>query len=278
MNKLSTAERVQVVAALVEGNSINSTVRMTGISKPTILKLLASLGTACLKLHDEKVRGVEAKRIQCDEIWAFVHSKQKNVKVENAGKGHGDIWTWSAIDADSKLMIAYNVGDRGVCMCQDFLDDLADRVIGRPQVTTDSYNGYFKGVVNAFNGEVDHSILQKIYGPAWASGSAGSARYSPAVCTGIKIKHVNGDADPKHISTSFVERSNLTMRMGMRRFTRLTNGFSKKAQNHAHMVALFFAFYNFCRVHMTTKKTPAVAAGLADRTWKIDDLIALIAD
>ncbi|MEA2735601.1 MAG: hypothetical protein QOE14_2052 [Humisphaera sp.] len=273
MNKLGTADRVRVVAALVEGCSIRATVRMTGVAKNTVAKLLVDLGTACADYHDKHVRGVNAKRIQADEIWAFVYAKQKNVK--KPGEGHGDCWTWTAIDADSKLMISYLVGDRGTAACNDFMDDVASRVVGRPQVTTDSYFGYFKAVLNAFNGEVDHAVLQKVYGPS-NERSTGGGRYSPPVCTGIQIKEINGAPDRDHISTSYVERQNLTMRMGIRRFTRLTNAFSKKVANHAAAVALHFMHYNFCRVHQTLRVTPAMEAGLADHVWTIEELVALL--
>ena len=233
------------------------------------------MAAACAKLHDDKVRGIEAKRIQADEIWSFVYAKQKNVPLAKIGQGCGDCWTWTAIDADTKLMIAFFIGNRSTAAAQDFMDDVAGRVIGRPQVTTDALQAYLKAVVNAFNGEVDHAVLKKIYGIGM-DGSASGGRYSPAVCTGIEIKTANGNPDPDHISTSYVERSNLSMRMGMRRFTRLTNAHSKKIDNHIAMICVFFTFYNFCRVHSTTKKTPAVAAGLTDRTWSIADLVALI--
>lgn len=274
MNKLSTADRVRVVAALVEGNSINSTVRMTGISKPTILKLLADLGEACQKFHDERVRGLTCKRLECDEIWAFVHSKERNVPEEKRGQpGYGDTWTWTAIDADTKLMVGWLIsGDRAKESANDFLGDVAERLTHRVQLTTDGLASYLDAVYRVFGNDVDHAVLVKSYGKE----PAGSGRYSPPVVTGTeKIVHC-GCPDHAKISTSFVERSNLTMRMSMRRYTRLTNGFSKKLENHKHMTAIFFTYYNFCRRHMTIGTTPAIAAGLTDRALGIADLVALI--
>ena len=232
-----------MVAALVEGNSINSTVRMTGISKPTILKLVAELGRACRDHHDSAVRNVPAKRVQCDEIWSFCYAKAKNVPVEKrVGFGCGDIWTWTAIDADSKLMLSYMVtSDRQMGSALDFMRDLAARVANRLQVTTDGHQPYAIAVGEAFGWNVDHTMLRKIYGP----DRSGPARYSPPICIGVTSRPICGHADPVHVSTSFVERANLTMRMGMRRFTRLTNGFSKKIENHIAMISIFFAYYNF---------------------------------
>jgi IS1 family transposase len=273
MNKLSTAERVSVVAALVEGNSINSTVRMTGISKPTILKLLGELGAACRKYHDEHVRNVAAKRVQCDEVWSFCYAKAKNVPAEKRGQfGFGDIWTWTALDAYSKLMITWNIGLRDAGYAHEFMQDVSERLVNRVQLTTDGHKAYLNAVEEAFLGDVDYAQLVKLYG----NERPGEARYSPAVCTGCKPTTINGEPDRDHVSTSYVERSNLTVRMGMRRFTRLTNGFSKKIDNHVAMVNVFFMFYNFCRIHTTTRLTPAMAAGLTTTLWEIDDLIALI--
>jgi IS1 family transposase len=273
MNKLSTADRVQVIAALVEGSSVNRTVRMTGVSKPTILKLIVDLGEACQKFHDEKVRRLASKRIQCDEIWAFCKSKEKNVAPENRGQlGHGDIWTFTGIDADTKLMVSWKVGFREAAWANNFMLDVADRLMNRVQLTTDGHKVYLRAVYNPFGNDVDYMQLVKIYGPDRSS----PIRYSPPQFVSAEATEICGMPDRAHCSTSFVERANLTMRMGMRRFTRLTNGFSKKAANHAHMTAIFFTRYNFCRVHMTTKMTPAQASGLTDRTWKIEELIALM--
>jgi IS1 family transposase len=270
MNKLNTADRVRVVAALVEGNSINSTVRMTGISKPTILKLIRDLGDACANFHDREVQDVPAKRVQADEVWAFCQCKQKNVKAENAGVlGHGDVWTWTAIDADTKLMIAWRIGTRDAT---EFLRDVASRLSTRIQLTTDAHGVYRDAVNDNFGTNIDYAQLIKIFGQTFA----GPARYSPAACMGIEKRKIYGDPDSDHISTSYVERSNLTVRMGMRRYTRLTNGFSKKIENHVAMTTIFFVYYNYCRIHMTLKVTPAMEAGLTDRLWEIADLVNLL--
>ena len=273
MNKLGTDKRVQVVAALMEGASINATCRMTGVAKHTVLKLLKDLGCAAASYHDSRVRTLRARRVQCDEIWAFVYAKQKNVAAEQMEQGAGDVWTWTAIDADTKLIISYTLGDRGAGTAQAFMQDVAARIANRVQLTTDGHHVYVDAVEDAFGADIDYAMLQKIYG---APSDAEMRRYSPATCIGCKTAVVAGDPDPNHISTSFVERSNLSMRMGMRRFTRLTNGFSKKLENHGHMVALYFMHYNFCRVHKTLRVTPAMEAGLTDHVWEMDELIALL--
>jgi len=273
MNKLGTDKRVQVVAALMEGASINATCRMTGVAKHTVLKLLKDLGCAAASYHDSRVRTLRVRRVQCDEIWAFVYAKQKNVAAEQMEQGAGDVWTWTAIDADTKLIISYTLGDRGAGTAQAFMQDVAARIANRVQLTTDGHHVYVDAVEDAFGADIDYAMLQKIYG---APSDAEMRRYSPATCIGCKTAVVAGDPDPNHISTSFVERSNLSMRMGMRRFTRLTNGFSKKLENHGHMVALYFMHYNFCRVHKTLRVTPAMEAGLTDHVWEMDELIALL--
>jgi IS1 family transposase len=273
MNKLSTAERVSVVRALVEGNSINSTVRITGISKPTILKLLAQLGTACKAYHDSHVRNVRALRIQCDELWSFCHCKQRNVPRENRGQfGMGDVWTWTAIDADSKLMIGYLVGLRDVGYAVEFMRDVKDRLVNRVQLTSDAHKPYLVAVTEAFGEDIDYAQLVKMYGAI----PAGPGRYSPPACIWTKGTPRIGDPDRGHISTSYVERNNLTVRMCMRRFTRLTNGFSKKIENHKHAVALFFLYYNFARIHQTVRMTPAMAAGISDHVWSVEEIVGLI--
>jgi len=273
MKQLSTERRVQVVAALVEGNSIASTVRMTGVSKPTVLKLLVDLGTACQKYHDEHVRGLTCKRIQCDEIWAFVLAKQKNLPEGlKSTFGYGDVWTWTAIDADSKLMVSWLVGERSIPYAKVFMNDVADRLTHRIQLTTDGLRSYLDAVYDAFGSDIDYAMLIKVYGTE--KGEAG--RYSPPVVKSVSRDVHCGTPVREHINTSYVERSNLTMRMSMRRYTRLTNGFSKKLENHEHMNALFFMNYNFCRVHMTVKETPAMAAGLTDHRWSIEELIELM--
>jgi IS1 family transposase len=274
VNKKSTAERAQIVRCLVEGNSIRSTVRMTGASKNTISKLLVELGTACALFQDETIRDLKCKEIQCDEIWSFVGMKEKNVPEEKIGEfGYGDVWTWTALCADSKLMVCWNLGMRDADAAQCFMDDVASRLANRVQLTTDGHKVYLKAVLNAFEGEVDYAMLVKKYGNDY---STPERMYSPAVCTGCDKKAKIGNPDEKKISTSYVERANLTMRMSMRRFTRLTNGFSKKLENHAAAIALHFMYYNFARVHATLKTTPAVAAGLTDKVWTVEDIVQLL--
>ena len=273
MNKLSTEKRAAVISALVEGVSVNATCRLTGVSKPTVLKLLADIGAACEAFHDRTVRGLQPTRVQGDETWSFCYSKQKNVPAEKAGVfGFGDVWTYVAIDSDSKLVISYRVGLRNEADASEFVLDLSGRVTNLIQLTTDGFAAYPNAVYEAFGTNVDFAQLIKVYG----AEQPGPARYSPAACVGAKKKHVIGCPDPDHISTSHVERQNLTMRMGMRRFTRLTNAFSKKIENHMHSVALHFVHYNFVRVHKTLRITPAMAAGLMDRVWSITDLVGLL--
>jgi len=273
MNKLSTADRVRVISALVEGCSIRSTVRMTGVAKNTIAKLLIEIGEACKAYHDDHVCHLLTKRIQCDEIWAFCYAKQKNVPPEKAGQfGYGDIWTWTALDSDSKLIVSYMVGLRDAGYAHEFMRDVASRLARKVQLTTDGLRVYLDAVDDAFGGDVDYAQLIKIYGPDKSS----PGRYSPPEVVGIEQEEICGSPEPRHVSTSFVERQNLTMRMSMRRFTRLTNGFSKKFENMQHAVALNFMYYNFCRVHQTLRVTPAMEAGLADHVWEIEELVALI--
>ena len=274
MNQLTTAERAQVVAALVEGNSINSTVRMTGISKPTILKLIRDLGEACQRFHDNRVRGLTCRRLECDEVWAFVHTKEKNVPAAKRGEvGYGDTWTWTAIDADTKLMVGWLIsGNRDKHNANAFMADVGERLTHRVQLTTDGLRSYLDAVYNVFGNDVDHAVIVKHYG----DDKGGWGRYSPPEVTGIEKTVHCGTPDMDKVSTSFVERSNLTVRMSMRRYTRLTNGFSKKLANHEHMTAIFFTYYNWCRKHMTLGTTPAIAAGLTTRVWGLSDLIALI--
>jgi IS1 family transposase len=272
MNHLSTGKRVQVVSALVEGVSINGTCRMTGVAKHSVLNLLRDIGCASAAYHHRHVRNVRVRRLQCDEIWEFVGAKKKNVTPEQEANGWGDVWTWTAIDADTKLCVTYYVGDRGKYSAYNFMRDAADRIVGRPQITTDAHRPYLQAVEDCFGTEVDYAQLHKIYG----ASTPDESRYSPATCIGCEMKTVMGDPDPKHVSTSFVERQNLSMRMGMRRFTRLTNGFSKKLENHGHAVALYFLHYNFCRVHSTLRVTPAMQAGLSDHVWSIEELCSLL--
>lgn len=274
MNKLSTKDRVRIIAALVEGNSIRATCRMTGAAKGTVLKLLVDLGKACAKYQDEKLRGLTCKRIQCDEIWSFCYAKEKNLPEELKGRlGFGDVWTWTAIDADSKLIVSYLVGGRSAIFAKKFIDDLASRLAHRVQLTTDGHKAYLSAVENAFGADVDYAMLEKIYS---APPREGQVRYSPAECCGARKVRVKGDPDIAHVSTSFVERQNLTMRMSMRRMTRLTNAFSKKIENQAHAVALHFMHYNFCRVHQTLRVTPAMEAGITKHVWTLEELAGLL--
>jgi IS1 family transposase len=273
MNRLDNTRRVQVVKCLCEGLSIRATVRLTGVAKNTVVKLIADLGTVCDAYHDEHVRNIAAKRIQCDEIWSFCYGKDKNISDEKKAEGAGSLWTWTAIDADSKLIVSYLCGGRDSSWAKAFMADVASRLTKRVQLTTDGHKAYLEAVEGAFGMEVDFAVLQKVYG---APNESEARRYSPAKCIGCETTTVMGNPDPKHISTSYVERQNLTMRMQMRRFTRLTNGFSKKAENHEHMLAIYFMYYNYCRVHKTLRVTPAMEAGIANRVWEVDELIALL--
>lgn len=273
MNFMDSNRRAQVVRCLVEGNSIRSTVRMTGVAKNTVVKLLSDLGCACAAFHNQHVRGLTVRRLQCDEIWSFVGAKKKNATPEQKQEGWGDVWTWTAIDADSKLCVSYLVGGRDGGWALDFMQDCASRINSRVQVTTDSHRAYLEAVEGAFGMDCDHAMLHKIYG---APSDEEMRRYSPARCIGCDMKVISGNPDPKHVSTSYVERQNLTMRMSMRRFTRLTNAFSKKVDNHRHAIALYFMYYNFCRVHQTLRVTPAMEAGLSDHIWNVEDLVALL--
>lgn len=275
MNKLPLAKRTQILAMLCEGSSMRSISRIADVSINTVSKLLIEAGEACLALHDEHVRDVEASRIQCDEIWSFCYAKQKNVAdAKAAPAGAGDVWTWTAIDSDTKLMVAYFVGDRGAESAMILMDDLRARLANRVQLTTDGHKAYLEAVEGSFGADVDYAQLVKLYGGEGGKGP--EVRYSPAECTGIKKRRVEGNPDIAHVSTSHVERMNLSIRMQNRRFTRLTNAFSKKLDNHIHALALYFAFYNFCRIHKTLRVTPAMAAGITDRLWSLDDIVATI--
>jgi IS1 family transposase len=275
MNQLGTSKRVSVIAALVEGNSVNSTCRMTGASKHTVLKLLEDLGCACAEYHNRVVRNVKAKHVEVDEIWQFCYAKDKNVPKDKRGVfGYGDVWTTTGIDAQSKLIISYLVARRDAKSAKMFMEDLSSRISGRIQMTTDGHKVYVNAVENAFGSEIDYAMLIKIYGAPLQEDS--STRYSPATCIDCKTAVLSGAPDPAKICTSYVERQNLTMRMSMRRFTRLTNGFSKKVENHGHAVALHFMHYNFVRIHKTLRVTPAMEAGLANHPWTIEELCNLI--
>ena len=273
MNKLSTAKRAAVVAALVEGNSIRATSRITNVSKPTVLKLLADLGRVCGNYHDYAVWGLKTVRVQCDEIWSFCYCKAKNVPANMRMPigSIGDVWTWTGIDADSKLIISYYVGDRSAQSADAFVFDLAQRVRNDVQITTDAHKPYLAAIKLAFEDrKIDYATLQKVY------RNSDEGRYSPGKIISSTTEVIKGTPDERHISTSYVERQNLTMRMSMRRYTRLTNGFSKKIENHIAAVHLHFLHYNFCRIHQTLRVTPAMAAGLSPRVWGIMDIVALL--
>ena len=275
MNRLSPAKRAQIVRAPVEGNSIRATCRMTDTSKNTVTRLLVELGEVCDAYQDEHLRNLPCKRIQCDEIWSFVYSKAKNVSPEHEGIfGFGDVWTWVAICADTKLVPAWMVGDRSVAAATLFMQDVASRLASRIQLTTDGHSAYLSAVETAFGMDVDYSQLIKLYG----RDEPMDTRYSPSECVGTEKRTIMGKPDAAHVSTSYIERQNLTMRMGMRRFTRLTNAFSKKAENLAAALAIHYMHYNFCRTHKTLKTTPAVASGVADHEWSIDEIVALLVE
>jgi IS1 family transposase len=275
MNRLSTQKRRAVIAALVEGSSIRATCRMTGVAKNTVVKLLVDLGTVCSIHQDRVMRDLPCERIQCDEIWAFCYAKQATVPDKKRGEfGYGDVWTWVAMDADTKLVPTYRIGPRDVGEARALMDDLAKRLRHRIQLTTDGHHTYLRAVKGAFDDDIDYARLIKLYG----QDPEAERRYSPPVCIGTDAHVVSGDPDPDHISTSYIERQNLTMRMSMRRFTRLTNAFSKKLENLTAAVSLHFFHYNFCRVHKTLKTTPAVAAGVTDHVWTLDELISLLVE
>lgn len=272
MNRLTTAKRVAVIAALVEGNSIRATARMTNVCKPAILKLLSDIGPVCAEFHDRTVRNVKASRVQVDEIWQFVYAKAKNVPEKRRGEfGCGDVWTWVGIDADSKLIVSWFVGQRDWNAAYSLMLDLSARLANRIQLTTDGNRLYVAAVDAAFDGSVDYAMLKKVYG-----FDQTETRYSPAKMVTTETEVITGNPNPLHISTSYIERQNLTMRMSMRRFTRLTNGFSKKVENHSYAVALHFVHYNFVRIHKTLRVTPAMQAGLTDHVWSIEEIVALL--
>jgi IS1 family transposase len=274
MNRLDTAKRTQIVSGIVEGCSIRSISRMTGASKNTIVKLLIELGAACAAYMDRALVNLPCKRIQVDEIWSFCYAKAKNVTPEIKAKNPaaGDVWTWVAIDADTKLIPCWIVGPRDNTTARIFVNDLANRLANRIQLTSDGLNAYLGAVEKAFRGQVDYAQLVKIY----SGDSEGQKRYSPAECIGCERHVIDGDPDPKHISTSYIERQNLTMRMSMRRYTRLTNAFSKKIENHVATLAIFYMHYNYIRIHQTLRTSPAMAAGVSDRLWEIKDLVGLL--
>ena len=274
MNKLLIAKRVQILLMLCEGSSMRSISRVCDVSINTVVKMLIDAGKVCAALHDEKVRGVAAKRVQVDEIWSFTYAKQKNVAAAKAAaEGARETWTWTALDADSKLIVGWFVGGRDGECAKLFMNDVAARLTSRVQLTSDGHKAYLEAIEGAFGADVDYAQLVKMYGN---SPESAKGRYSPAECTGIKKTVIEGEPDEKHISTSYVERQNLTMRMHMRRFTRLTNGFSKKFESHVHMRALYTVFYNFTKIHKTLKVTPAMAAGITDKLMSMEDIANLI--
>ncbi len=275
MNRLSLQERTQILSCLVEGNSIRATCRMTGAAKGTVLKLLADVGHACGEYHDKHVRNVKSRRIQCDEIWSFCYSKDKNTPEDCKGVfGYGDVWTWTALCADTKMIVSYYIGMREIQDALALMDDLQSRLANRVQLTTDGNRAYLVAVNEAFGGDIDYAMLQKIYREP--KGKGPERKYSGGECCGIKRRRIAGQPVKSDISTSLVERQNLTMRMSMRRFTRLTNAFSKKIENLAYAVALHFMHYNFCRIHQTLRVTPAMEAGLSDHVWSLEEIAALV--
>lgn len=272
MNKLSLEKRAQILNLLCEGTSMRATSRLADVSINTVTKLLIDAGKACSEYQDRALRNLPCKRLQLDEIWAFVYAKERNVPQGQKGLGRGDIWTWTAIDADSKLIASWMVGDRSGDTARTFVCDLSGRLANRVQITTDGHRAYIEAVEAGFGAAVDYAMLIKIYGQT----VEGQKRYSPPQIIGTETQCCTGNPDPKHISTSYAERSNLTMRMHMRRFTRLTSGFSKKVENHVHAVALHTMFYNFCRIHKTLRITPAMAAGITDHVWGLPELASLL--
>lgn len=274
MNKLSVEKRAQILGLLVEGNSLRAASRLSGCSINTITKLLVDVGTACSEYQDKALRNLPCKRVQCDEIWSFVYAKQKNVPEGMQGQA-GDVWTWTALCADTKLIAAWMVGGRDSDAAQAFIADLSSRLANRIQLTTDGHKAYLEAVEQAFGRDIDYAMLVKLYGPA--KGKENERRYSPAECNGTIKGTVSGSPEKEHISTSYVERQNLTMRMSMRRFSRLTNAFSKKIDNHMHAIALHFMYYNFGRIHKTLRVTPAMEAGISDHVWSLEE-IAKLAD
>jgi IS1 family transposase len=276
MNKLPPDKRAQILHLLVEGNSMRATARIADVAFNTVDKLFIEAGQACAAYQDKTLRGLRSRRVQLDEIWSFVYAKQKNVPTaKSAPADAGDVWTWVAIDADTKLVPSWRIGDRSSETGIAFADDLAKRLVNRIQITSDGHKAYLEAIEGAFGGDVDYAMLVKIYG---ASPESSKGRYSPAECTGAVKTPIEGKPDPAYISTSFAERQNLTMRMSIRRFTRLTNAFSKKIEKHALSVALHYMHYNFARIHKTLRVSPAMAAGVTDKLWSISDIVDMIDD
>lgn len=275
MNRLPDDKRIQVLKLLVEGSSMRTIARVVGVSINTVTKLLIEAGHACEAFHDERVRSVHAAKVQCDEIWSFCYAKQKNVPgAVAAPEEAGDVWTWTALDSDSKLILSWMVGGRDAGYATEFMRDLESRIAGRIQLTTDGHRAYLEAVEDAFGNNIDYAQLVKLYGDAPETNP--ERKYSPSVCNGTRKHRITGNPDKRAVSTSHVERHNLTMRMSMRRFTRLTNAFSKKIENHGHALSLYFLFYNFVKIHKSLRVTPAMEAGLMDYAWEWNDVLALI--
>lgn len=274
MNRLPIDKRVQIISLLVEGMSMRAVSRVADVSINTVTKLLVEVGSAALDYQDAKLRNLPCKRVQVDEIWSFVGAKERNATDDQKADGFGDIWTWTAIDADTKLVPCWHIGERNTAAAVDFVSDLAGRLANRVQLTSDGHAPYLHAVENAFGNDIDFAILHKIYGQT----NEGQRRYSPPECIGAEKRRITGNPDIKHVSTSYVERQNLTMRMHMRRFTRLTNAFSKKVENHVHAISLHFMFYNFSRIHKTLRVTPAMEAGVTDHVWTIEEIVRLAPD
>lgn len=271
MNRLNISKRAQILCLLVEGNSLRATSRMADVSINTVTKLLVDVGRAASDYQDDALRDLPCKRLQLDEIWSFVGAKERNATSEQKANRFGDIWTWTAIDADTKLIPAWYVGERDGGAAFEFVSDLAARLRGRVQITTDGHKPYVEAIEGAFGDAVDYEMLVKIYGQA----PEGQRRYSPPECIGAVKNRLAGSPDARHVSTSYVERSNLTLRMQCRRFTRLTNAFSKKVENHAHAVAMHMMFQNYGRIHKTLRITPAMAAGVSDHVWTLEEIAGL---
>jgi IS1 family transposase len=271
MNRLPAVKRKAILGMLVEGSSLRATSRICDVSINTVTKLLVEVGSASADYQDRTLRNLRCRRIQCDEIWAFVYAKEKNVPSDKKGQfGYGDVWTWTAIDAETKIVPSFMVGNRDGQTAKIFIDDLASRLANRVQLTTDGHRAYLEAVESAFGSQIDYAMLNKIY-----ASSQDQTRYSPAECVGCERKPITGNPAPRYVSTSYAERQNLTMRMGMRRFTRLTNAFSKKVENHTYQVALHFMYYNFARVHATLRVTPAMEAGVSDHVWDLEEIADL---
>src|SRR6266850_8266945 len=276
MNRLPIERRAQLVGLLAEGNSLRAASRLADVSINTVTKLLLDIGAACEEYQDKMIRGLKTKRVQCDEIWVFVYAKTKNLPEQYKGAfGYGDVWTLTALDADSKLIVSWAVGRRDGFTAQAFIRDLADRLANRVQLTTDGHKVYLEAVEGAFGSNIDYAMLAQMSEGDSGAREPAQRRYSPAICTGSREQTITGNPDPDHISTSYVERQNLSMRMGMRRFTRLTNAFSKKCGNHKAAVALYFMHYNFARLHKTLRVTPAMEAGISDHVWGLDEIARL---